>query len=883
MRRFIEKRLKVYTSEQSGFIWLMIVFFTIFLVTAIFRNYTDTAFLKRYGPENIPLMLVINGVVTFIVFGITGRLGRRFLDHILLSWLLVFYALSTGGVFFMVKAGNELAYPILFQLLYLLDSIQLLYLWNIAGDLFDARQGKRIFPLVTAAQVLATSLGNFITKPVTSLAGQDFSLLIFASTCFALAVFLIRTGGKLLTKAEVKGPKSKIPTKKFTEIPRLMAEFPIIRFLVVLGFVPSLVMPIFNYQFNVIANSTFVTEGALISFLGVFRGAMTLVTFLALFVVGRLYSRLGLANSSLVNPINFVLLFSLLSFYFNIYVAATGQFFSRLAQRAVHGPVTKILYSVIPGDLVTWSRSFIRGTVVKAGMMAGALLMIALKPVIDVQFLAPIAGLISLYWLVEAILFGRHYHRSLKQVIMERRIDFDQIEAVRAMDPEGHAHRPGGVTVEDRQEEALVEVDCKYIDPELALAQLSDRNDVVRAEAAASFACTQDPRAVKRLVELLDDEEVVRKAAIDALMTYQEAILPYLETSLVHAPVRVRRGILEVIRLSGSQGFEVGPFVAQEINDAFTNLIAYNRLTSEDKDILGVRMLSTHLQEKNNEVLSLIFHALWVHHPDMRLMYEALNSKEASVAVEMVEATLDRSLTSHLIPLIEEIPLKEKIAQGRRALPLIRDNGLERILTILADREDPTTRMLALLAIGQLFADQVYFLPIVEKSRDNPDPYVRQVAEYAFRRCLNEDPPMPDIIQTINLLKTFSIFDEMGIRELQAIASIATRETFASGDILIKEGEEAGTIYLITGGKLGVYTGHGTEKEVRKAVLGEGAFIGELSLFTRHPPNASCVAIEPLEAFVIRHHQFQEIMKIYPQIGINLCRFLAAKLRGVTY
>jgi hypothetical protein len=229
------------------------------------------------------------------------------------------------------------------------------------------------------------------------------------------------------------------------------------------------------------------------------------------------------------------------------------------------------------------------------------------------------------------------------------------------------------------------------------------------------------------------------------------------------------------------------------------------------------------------------------------------------------------------------MPLKEKINLGRKTLPLISDDRLERILTILADREDPTTRMLALLAIGQLFPGQVYFLPIAERSRDNHDPQVRQVAEYAISRCLSEDPPMPDIIQTINLLKTFSIFDEMGIRELQAISSIATRETFEPGDILIKEGEEAGTIYLITGGKLGVYTGHGTEKEVQKTVLGEGAFVGELSLFTRHPPNASCVAIESLDAFVIRHHQFQEIMKIYPQIGINLCRFLAAKLRGVTY
>jgi CRP-like cAMP-binding protein len=48
-------------------------------------------------------------------------------------------------------------------------------------------------------------------------------------------------------------------------------------------------------------------------------------------------------------------------------------------------------------------------------------------------------------------------------------------------------------------------------------------------------------------------------------------------------------------------------------------------------------------------------------------------------------------------------------------------------------------------------------------------------------------------------------------------------------------------------------------------------------------PNATCVAADTTVAYVLRHHQFQEIMKIYPQIGINLCRFFTMKLRMVSY
>ncbi|MFZ5866816.1 MAG: hypothetical protein ACOYXY_13115, partial [Thermodesulfobacteriota bacterium] len=167
MKKLLERYLKVYSHEFSNFAWLAAIFFVIFFVTAIFRTYVDAAFLKRYGPQYIPMMLVINAILTFVVLGVVDRLSRRYLDHFLLSGFLGCLGVMVIILFWMVKSGFSIAYPILYQLLYLLDSILLLYLWNMAGDLFDTRQGKRIFPLVTMSQVLGTTIGSFITKPIT--------------------------------------------------------------------------------------------------------------------------------------------------------------------------------------------------------------------------------------------------------------------------------------------------------------------------------------------------------------------------------------------------------------------------------------------------------------------------------------------------------------------------------------------------------------------------------------------------------------------------------------------------------------------------------------------------------------------------------------------
>ncbi|MEJ2718458.1 MAG: hypothetical protein P8182_15205 [Deltaproteobacteria bacterium] len=289
MKRLLEKHLKIYSHEASPFLWIVFIFFAIFFVTAIFRNYVDAAFLKRYGPQYIPYMLVINALLTIVIFGFADRLAKRLMDYYLLFGILSIYASSATILFFMVEADFSIAYPILYQLLYLLDSILLVYLWNIAGDLFNARQGKRIFPLITAGQVLGTTLGSFSTKPATLIVGDNATLLIFAAVCLGVALFMIRTGAGLMgTHRPASTAMTKAgSSKRLTEVPGLMAKYPIIRYLIITGLIPNILLPIFFYQFSVIANNTFPSEQSLISFLSIFRGATTLTTFVLLFFMGR--------------------------------------------------------------------------------------------------------------------------------------------------------------------------------------------------------------------------------------------------------------------------------------------------------------------------------------------------------------------------------------------------------------------------------------------------------------------------------------------------------------------------------------------------------------------------------------------------------------------
>jgi hypothetical protein len=266
----------------------------------------------------------------------------------------------------------------------------------------------------------------------------------------------------------------------------------------------------------------------------------------------------------------------------------------------------------------------------------------------------------------------------------------------------------------------------------------------------------------------------------------------------------------------------------------------------------------------------------------MWLMYQALQSETASLAVELVENSVQREIVPFLIPLIEELPLSEKIEKGRRLFPLIRQETRQRVLTFLASSDDPIKRFLAILVIAETFPEKS-FIPVLEAESNDSLREVREAAVYALKRVNNEVGVMPEIVDRINNLKMFSIFEGMGVRELHAIASIVSMETYSPGDVLIREQEENSSIYLIVSGEITIYKNYGTSEQVEKVTIGAGSFMGELSLFTRMAPNATCVAATQTQAYVLRHQQFQGIMRIYPQIGINLCKFFTLKLRQTNY
>jgi len=249
----------------------------------------------------------------------------------------------------------------------------------------------------------------------------------------------------------------------------------------------------------------------------------------------------------------------------------------------------------------------------------------------------------------------------------------------------------------------------------------------------------------------------------------------------------------------------------------------------------------------------------------------------------MVETAVRGHNIPYLLPLIDDLPLDEKIEKGRKMFHLVTRDQLERLLALLAYADDPLTRILALYTMADLLPNPA-LVPVIESKLDDSDPSVREVAEYAAARAMGREAHMPEIMDTIHKLKTFSLFEGLGTRELHAVASIAKPQAVTVGEVVIRAGEDNPSIYLIISGQITVYQDYGTPQQKELRTTEADGYLNFVPMFANVPPANTSVVTQDGEMLVLPQSQFHEMMRVYPQIGLNLLKLAALLIRqlGVT-
>ena len=431
--KLLTKLFKIYEDEVSLFLWSALLLFLIRSSNILFNNYAETAFLKRFGVEYLPVIYVINSISTFFIMGFLTGIMAKIKGSRMLVYMLLFCSATVAGLWFVVPMGFDIIYPVLYILKSQYEVLLGLLFWNLANDMFNTRQSKRIFPLITAGGVMGGVIGSFATPLLQKIVSMDNLMWIYVGTTLIGAVVVHRMGTVFPTlllsdTKEKKVKKRATMREEFKKILPLLKESALVKILVMLTLLPNIVIPIINYQFNYAVDQTFASEARMIQFFGYFRGVLNIVSFVILLFVGRLYGRWGLPIALMFHPINYIIAFLAFLFRFDIFSAMYARLSTAVLRNTINNPARGVLMGLFPVEYRASIRPFLRGTVVRVGTLLGSGIIMLGEKMFHPRYLSIIAIVFVGGWVVSTLVLKRKYSRILFDLISRNMLDLKSLE-----------------------------------------------------------------------------------------------------------------------------------------------------------------------------------------------------------------------------------------------------------------------------------------------------------------------------------------------------------------------------------------------------------------------------------------------------------------------
>lgn len=131
------------------------------------------------------------------------------------------------------------------------------------------------------------------------------------------------------------------------------------------------------------------------------------------------------------------------------------------------------------------------------------------------------------------------------------------------------------------------------------------------------------------------------------------------------------------------------------------------------------------------------------------------------------------------------------------------------------------------------------------------------------------------------MLNVIPLFCNLSPSQLESIGSHLAFRVFEKGDVIVRQGEVADTIFIIVAGQVKVYIhdDHEGNKEVIVSTLGAGDFFGEIAMFDKEPRSANVAATERTHVQMLSFAAFQRVIEQSPDMGRRVMATLAARLR----
>ncbi len=496
--------------------FFFLLFFT-FAAAIVGDNATEALILSQYSSAQISKMFSVNAIILFLFSLFSMGIVDRFNRAKLYQAFIVLYGIVIVGAWIAAQNALSWIYLPLFSIAYSGKIFSFFFVWTMANDITDARQGLRDFPIIASGGTLGAILTTFLIPTVVSAVSTSQLLLIWLLPlicAFFIAGSIRKRYASSFTRVHVGKRSIAISPKTLGENLLVLAKEPLLRGMAITYFLIFFLL--FNQQFlfySVVKEKLWNADD-ISRFLGYFTGISMSVTFvIQLFIAAPVTRKLGVIRTLYLLPVAMTIAF--VSIFIGgiswtwafFYVVILGVVLRIAFFDSFFSPSYQNFFSSLPAHLRGNSKLAIDG-IVKPVAMIGSTLWIAFIP--QTFWSRLVLCFAAVYALVTVIRLKKRYISTLVKYLTGYRNN-----SAMSISQEAHLFntREGLEQLEKVLREGIYEIQrfavdlCVTIDSPKSIALLInrfyERNGEIQAYVTTVISKSNQPEVVPFLYDVL--------------------------------------------------------------------------------------------------------------------------------------------------------------------------------------------------------------------------------------------------------------------------------------------------------------------------------------------------------------------------------------------
>jgi len=880
--------------DEGRTVWLFFLHNFLLGIGTILVYVSANVILLENNPErNLPLAYGAAALAMMV----TGRVYTYYEHHWLLQKLAVRVLLAvvalTGVLGVLVWAGHSVAAAVAimagYRVIYLLTNLEF---WGVSAVVFDVRQGKRLFSVISSGDMPAKALGAVLAI----LIHAHTDLLYLLLTAFGSYLGALYTLRATLDSHVVEARATPRREREQAVAPGLRQWVGNSRLVLTICLSLAAIAAVttgVEYSFFVNVKHKFHDQATVMRYVGT---VLTLTYLLAmvfkLLLSGQALDRVGVRWMLVALP---AVMLSGIALFGSLWVGGAGEatlllYFCGLylvlevLRRAVFDPVFLVLFQPLPPPERLQAHTLAKGFYEPLGMALAGLLLFALHRFPQLSQWAPFVwmGLLmagALYFLRRT--YG-HYLAELQHALSRR---FTTPDGELTAEADLAADEPPADTppADPAQLHDLIAA----LTDKKARAQAADQlvglgGAAVPALRAVLSTATAEETLVRRVAQVLGrirhaaSREALAELARQPNLFWREAAL------------RALRGFAPVA--SQAPGFQA--LVQEEMR--FAQHLLHGLATAPGQPLR--QSLDYELSKVEQRVFGLL---LQLYPPQIiadaqRGVAHATRERQAN-ALEILDNIIPRSVYQGLQALLDLLSVAEKAAIFDRLfgpshpqpiVPSIVEQGetafSDWTISVALRQWRPSGEALAALLhhlrSPNLLIRESAFAVQAALAAQQPTLHQAFLAAHPTLTTLlmshNAEPARIPAAERVSALKNTALFAETPENVLSSIVPIMKEVAFHAAEQIFAKGDLGTSLFIVYEGEVGIFNG-----SQQLATFRPGDFFGELALLDAEPRSATAVAQGAVVAFRLDQEDFYDVMEERGEVLRNILRVLCQRLR----